>query len=107
MDFIRNDYETILARREAKEEGSYTCYLFEQGLDKILKKVGEESTEMVIAAKNGNKDETVGEICDLIYHTLVMMVNENISIEDVEAVLQKRSEKAGNLKKFHKVDKNS
>lgn len=51
MDYIRNDYETILARKDAKEEGSYTCYLFEQGLDKILKKVGEESTEMVIAAK--------------------------------------------------------
>ena len=107
MDYIRNDYETILARREAKEEGSYTCYLFEQGLDKILKKVGEESAEMIIAAKNGKKDETVGEICDLIYHTLVMMVNENISVEDVEAVLKKRAEKAGNLKKFHKVDKNS
>lgn len=107
MDYIRNDYETILARKQAKEEGSYTCYLFEQGLDKILKKVGEESTEMVIAAKNGDKDETVGEICDLIYHTLVMMVNENITIEDVEAVLHKRAEKAGNLKKFHKVDKNS
>ena len=73
MDYIRNDYETILARKEAQEEGSYTCYLFEKGLDKILKKVGEESTEMVIAAKNGVKDETVGEICDLIYHTLVMM----------------------------------
>ena len=107
MDYIRNDYETILARREAKEEGSYTCYLFEQGLDKILKKVGEESAEMIIAAKNGEKDETVGEICDLIYHTLVMMVNEGISIEDVEAILEKRAEKAGNLKKFHKVDKNS
>lgn len=107
MDYIRNDYETILARKQAKEEGSYTCYLFEQGLDKILKKVGEESTEMVIAAKNGEKDETVGEICDLIYHTLVMMVNENITIEDVEAVMHKRAEKAGNLKKFHKVDKNS
>ena len=107
MDYIRNDYETILARKEAKEEGSYTCYLFEQGLDKILKKVGEESTEMVIAAKNGVKDETVGEICDLIYHTLVMMVNENITIEDVEAVLEKRAQKAGNLKQFHKVDKNS
>lgn len=51
MDYIRNDYETILARKDAKEEGSYTCYLFEQGIDKILKKVGEESTEMVIAAK--------------------------------------------------------
>ena len=107
MDYIRNDYETILARKNAKEEGSYTCYLFEQGLDKILKKVGEESTEMVIAAKNGVKDETVGEICDLIYHTLVMMVNENITIEDVEAVLEKRAQKAGNLKQFHKVDKNS
>ena len=107
MDYIRNDYETILARKDAKEEGSYTCYLFEQGLDKILKKVGEECTEMVIAAKNGVKDETVGEICDLIYHTLVMMVNENITIEDVEAVLEKRAQKAGNLKQFHKVDKNS
>lgn len=107
MDYIRNDYETILARKEAKEEGSYTCYLFEQGIDKILKKVGEESTEMVIAAKNGVKDETIGEICDLIYHTLVMMVNENITIEDVETVLAQRAEKAGNLKKFHKVDKNS
>ena len=72
-----------------------------------MKKVGEESTEMVIAAKNGVKDETVGEICDLIYHTLVMMVNENITIEDVEAVLEKRAQKAGNLKQFHKVDKNS
>ena len=107
MDYIRNDYETILRRREAKEEGSYTCYLFEQGIDKILKKVGEESTEMVIAAKNGNNEETVGEICDLIYHTLVMMVAQDISIEDVEAVLHKRAEKAGNLKQFHKVDKNS
>ena len=107
MDYIRNDYETILSRREAKEEGSYTCYLFEQGLDKILKKVGEESAEMIIDAKNGEKDETVGEICDLIYHTLVMMVNENITIEDVEAELGKRAEKAGNLKKFHEVDKNS
>ena len=98
---------TLQERKNEKEEGSYTCYLFEQGLDKILKKVGEESTEMVIAAKNGVKEETVGEICDLIYHTLVMMVNEGISVEDVEAVLQKRAEKAGNLKKFHVVDKNS
>ena len=107
MDYIRNDYDTILARKEAKEEGSYTCYLFEQGIDKILKKVGEESTETVIAAKNGNKEETVGEICDLIYHTLVMMVDQSITIEDVEAVLRKRAEKSGNLKQFHKVDKNS
>lgn len=107
MDYIRNDYETILKRRAAKEEGSYTCYLFEQGIDKILKKVGEESTEMVIAAKNGNNEETVGEICDLIYHTLVMMAQQGITVEDVEAVLHKRAEKSGNLKEFHKVDKNS
>ncbi len=107
MDYIRNDYETVLARKEAHQEGSYTCYLFEKGLDKILKKVGEESTEMVIAAKNGVKDETVGEICDLIYHTLVMMANEGITPDDVDEELRKRAEKAGNLKKFHVVDKNS
>ena len=107
MDYIRNDYKTILDRRAAKEEGSYTCYLFEKGLDKILKKVGEESAEMIIAAKNGDNEETVGEICDLIYHTLVMMVEQGISIEDVENVLRKRAEKSGNLKEFHKVDKNS
>jgi len=107
MDYIRNDYQTILDRKDAKEEGSYTCYLFEQGIDKILKKVGEESAEMIIAAKNGEKEETVGEICDLIYHTLVMMVDQNITVEDVETVLRKRAEKSGNLKKFHVVDKNS
>lgn len=107
MDYIRNDYETILERKEVQQEGSYTCYLFEKGLDKILKKVGEESTEMVIAAKNGVKDETVGEICDLIYHTLVMMANEGITPDDVDEELRKRAEKAGNLKKFHVVDKNS
>ena len=107
MDYIRNDYETILGRKEAQQEGSYTCYLFEKGLDKILKKVGEESTEMVIAAKNGVKDETVGEICDLIYHTLVMMANEGITPDDVDEELRKRAEKAGNLKKFHVVDKKS
>ncbi len=107
MDYIRNDYQTILDRKSAKEEGSYTCYLFEKGIDKILKKIGEESTEMVIAAKNGVKEETIGEICDLIYHTLVMMVHQDITIEDVEEVLRQRAEKSGNLKQFHQVDKNS
>ena len=62
---------------------------------------------MVIAAKNGVKEETVGEICDLIYHTLVMMVDQDITIEDVEEVLRQRAEKSGNLKQFHQVDKNS
>ena len=107
MDYIRNDYETILARRDAKLEGSYTGYLFEQGIDKILKKIGEESSEVIIAAKNAKNEDTVGEICDLLYHTLVLMAYQGISIEDVEAELDKRAQKAGNLKQFHEVDKNS
>ncbi len=107
MDYIRNDYETILERREAKTEGSYTSYLFEQGIDKILKKIGEESSEVIIAAKNAKNEETIGEICDLLYHTLVLMAYQNITVEDVEKELDKRAQKAGNLKQFHKVDKNS
>ncbi len=100
-------YAIIMDRKANPKEGSYTTYLFEKGIDKILKKIGEESTEMVIAAKNGVKEETVGEICDLIYHTLVMMVDQDITIEDVEEVLRQRAEKSGNLKQFHQVDKNS
>lgn len=107
MDYIKNEYQTILDRKDAAQEGSYTCYLFEQGIDKILKKVGEECTEMVIAAKNNDKEETVYEITDLIYHTLVMMANQGITPEDIEKELEKRAAKAGNLKKFHQVDKNS
>lgn len=107
MDYIKNEYQIILDRKDAQQEGSYTCYLFEQGIDKILKKVGEECTEMVIAAKNNNKEETVYEITDLIYHTLVMMANQGITPEDIEAELEKRAAKAGNLKKFHVADKNT
>ena len=107
MDYIRNDYQTILERREAKAEGSYTSYLFDRGIDKILKKIGEESAEVIIAAKNNKNEDTVGEICDLLYHTLVLMAYQDITIEDVEAELERRAQKAGNLKKFHKVDKNS
>ncbi|MBQ5347800.1 MAG: phosphoribosyl-ATP diphosphatase [Ruminococcus sp.] len=66
-------YETVLNRRDNKKEGSYTCYLFEKGLDKILKKVGEECSETIIAAKNGDNSETVYEISDLIYHLMVMI----------------------------------
>ena len=107
MDYIKAEYQTILERKEAQQEGSYTCYLFVFFIDKILKKVGEECTEMVIAAKNNDKDETVYEITDLIYHTLVMMANQGITPEDIEAELEKRAAKAGNLKKFHVVDKNT
>ena len=107
MDLIKNEYDVILERKEEKAEGSYTAYLFEQGLDKILKKVGEECTETVIAAKNNNNTEAVYEITDLLYHVLVMMAHQGITPEDIEAELAKRAEKRGNLKKFHQVDKNS
>ena len=106
-DTLVNLYETILERKENQQEGSYTCYLFEKGLDKILKKVGEECSETIIAAKNGNKEETVGEISDLIFHLFVMMANEGIEVSDVMAELDKRSNKTGNLKTFHQVDKNT
>ena len=100
-------YETVLNRRDNKKEGSYTCYLFEKGIDKILKKVGEECSETIIAAKNGDNSETVYEIADLIYHLMVMMVEQEIELDEVLSELDKRSEKTGNLKTFHKVDKNT
>lgn len=107
MDILQELYQTVLSRKGAKAEGSYTCYLFEQGLDKILKKCGEECSETIIAAKNGVKADTVGEISDLLYHLTVLMVNEGISYEDVEAELARRSQKQGNLKTFHQTDKNT
>ena len=100
-------YATVENRRDNPNEVSYTCYLFDKGLDKILKKVGEECSETIIAAKNGDNSETVYEIADLIYHLTVMMVQQGITLEDVLAELDKRSEKTGNLKTFHQVDKNS
>lgn len=100
-------YETVINRKNNPQEGSYTCYLLEKGLDKILKKVGEECSETIIAAKNNDNGETVYEISDLIYHLMVMMVNQGIELDDVLAELDKRAEKTGNLKTFHQVDKNS
>lgn len=100
-------YKVIENRRDEPQEGSYTCYLFDQGLDKILKKVGEECAETIIAAKNGDKEETVGEIADLFYHVLVMMVNEGIPLTDVTAELDRRGQKIGNLKTFHVSDHNT
>ena len=100
-------YQTVLERRDNPQEGSYTCYLLDKGIDKILKKVGEECAETIIAAKNGDNSETILEISDLIYHLMVMMVSQGIEIEDVFAELSKRSNKTGNLKSFHQVDKNT
>ena len=100
-------YNVILGRKNSPQEGSYTCYLFEKGLDQILKKVGEESAETIIAAKNGVESETVGEISDLIYHLRVMMADQNISLSAVEDELARRSQKIGNLKQFHTANKDS
>lgn len=100
-------YEVIKSRQNAHEEGSYTCYLFESGLDKILKKCGEECTEMVIAAKNKDNDELSNEICDLIYHVMVLMVERGVELETIIDITKQRSLKIGNLKKFHESDHNS
>lgn len=106
-EVLQNLYDTIVSRKETKPEGSYTSYLFDKGVDKILKKCGEECSEVIIAAKNSDNKETVLEISDLLYHLMVLMVNQGIPLEDVMAELDKRSEKSGNLKTFHVVDKNS
>ena len=80
----------IEGRKTEKKEGSYTTYLFEKGIDKILKKVGEECTEVIIAGKADDKAETVYEISDLVYHVLVLMVQMGISIDDIKAELASR-----------------
>ncbi len=83
-------YELIKGRKTDKKEGSYTTYLFEKGLDKILKKIGEECTEVIIGAKSQDKAETVYEIADLIYHLTVLMVEADISIDDITSELASR-----------------
>ncbi len=80
----------IEGRKTEKKEGSYTTYLFEKGIDKILKKVGEECTEVIIAAKADDKKETVYEIADLAYHTMVLMIQMGISLEDIHRELASR-----------------
>lgn len=83
-------YELIRGRKTDPQEGSYTTYLFSKGVDKILKKVGEESTEVIIAAAKGDKQETVFEIADVCYHILVLMVQMGISVEEITRELEKR-----------------
>ena len=100
-------YSVVLDRKAHPQEGSYTCYLFDKGLDKILKKVGEECAETIIAAKNDVPADTVGEIPDLIYHLMVMMAEKDIPLDDVLAELDRRARKIGNLKQMKQVDKES
>jgi len=82
--------ELLKSRKAEKKEGSYTTYLFEKGIDKILKKIGEESTEVIIAGKANDKKETIYEIADLAYHVMVLMVEMGISYEDIHKELASR-----------------
>lgn len=88
-DTITELYKVILDRKENPSEGSYTNYLFKEGIDKILKKVGEESAEVIIGAKN-NRQELIYETSDLIYHLLVLLVNQGVSLGDIYEELTKR-----------------
>lgn len=83
-------YALLQERNQTRPEGSYTTYLFEKGLDKILKKIGEESTEVIIAAKAQDRDETIYEIADLAYHVMVLMVQAGITLDDVAGELASR-----------------
>jgi phosphoribosyl-ATP pyrophosphohydrolase len=130
-DVLKELYAVVLDRKQTFAEGSYTCYLFKEGLDKILKKCGEECAETIIAAKNlaavsdmeaaasqwelvHEKDKYIegyagkesmrarfdleNEICDLLYHLLVLMAQQDVPLEAVESILRERSRKIGNLK---------
>ena len=82
--------QMLVGRKIEKKEGSYTTYLFEKGIDKILKKVGEECTEVIIAGKANDKKETIYEIADLVYHVMVLMIEMGISLEDIQTELASR-----------------
>lgn len=106
MNELNELYQTALDRKANPEEGSYTTYLFNKGLDKILKKVGEENTEVIIAALSQNKEDLVNELGDLFYHLTVLMVEKGVTLEDVEAELARRSKKTHNLKAERKPIEN-
>jgi phosphoribosyl-ATP pyrophosphohydrolase len=106
MNVLSELYEVVLERKTNKIEGSYTNYLYEKGLDKILKKVGEEATETIIAAKGNDKAEIVNEVADLTYHLLVMLAELDIPLNQVEEELDKRSAKISNKKAERKEIKN-
>lgn len=98
MSELKNLYETVLDRKNNPEEGSYTSYLYEKGLNKILKKIGEETTEVVVAALSESKDDLINELNDLVYHLMVLMAEKDITPEEVEEVMRQRAEKQHNLK---------
>lgn len=89
-DVLDEIYTVVDDRRKNPQEGSYTNYLFDKGLDKICKKVGEEATEVVIAAKNGKHDEVVYEVSDLLYHVCVLLVQQGVTLDDLHEELKRR-----------------
>ncbi|HBG4727539.1 TPA: bifunctional phosphoribosyl-AMP cyclohydrolase/phosphoribosyl-ATP diphosphatase HisIE [Clostridioides difficile] len=89
-NILKELYDLINERKNNPVEGSYTNYLFEKGIDKILKKVGEESSEVIIASKNTDKSELIYEISDLVYHTLVLMIEKGVEIDEIKKELLKR-----------------
>lgn len=112
MTVYEEIFEVLKLRKKAYDEGnapekSYTCYLYEKGVDKICKKIGEEASETIIAAKNNDNDELMNEINDLIYHVMVLCVNQGLEWSEVEKVLSERNEKIGNLKQFTVSDHNT
>lgn len=95
-DVIHTIIDTIEDRKQNPEEGSYTNYLFKEGIDKVLKKVGEEASEVIIGAKNNDKDEIKWEVADLVYHTLVLLNMTDVTVDDIKDVLyQRHIEKKG------------
>jgi len=116
-DMLTELYEIVERRRAEREEGSYTAYLFDQGLDKILKKLGEECGETIIAAKNLERARDqqraeaeaalIGEMGDLIYHMTVLMAASEVRPEALEALLRERMARTGNLKPQHGTDRNT
>ena len=98
-------YDTIADKRDNPQEGSYTCYLFDQGLDHILKKLGEECAETIIACKNRNRREVIGELSDLAFHAAVLMAYLDILPGDIAAELARRAQRQGNLNPFKIVDR--
>ena len=106
MNELEKQYKAALDRKKNPEEGSYTTYLYNKGLNKILKKVGEESSEVIIASLSQSKEDLIGEINDLAYHVIVLMVEKGITLEEVEAEMKKRAEKSHNLKPERKAIEN-
>jgi phosphoribosyl-ATP pyrophosphohydrolase len=114
MNILTDLYRVIKERRAEQEEGSYTAYLFGAGLDKMLKKLGEETAETILAAKNLEaapggeaRDELVGEVCDLLYHLTVALCELGVGPEEIEETLRGRMQKTGNLKVMRETDRNT